>query len=203
MLEIFIFALGIMYTPGPVNFIAILQGLQGRTRQFIPFCIGVGTSMAIHLSLLGYTSAKIVPTAALPYISAAGCLYIVYLGIKIWKSDVDLDESIEKSKDTGELTFWNGLIMQSLNPKAFIATVPLTTIQYPAAGLEGISILYVSIILGCMAGGAPTTYALIGSVLGKTIRSSNLLALMNKALAVLLFYTAFSIGYDSIYLALI
>ena len=45
MLGIVAYALGAMYSPGPVNLLGLNIGIIGQARQSIGFCLGVDTAM--------------------------------------------------------------------------------------------------------------------------------------------------------------
>ena len=85
--------------------------------------------------------------------------------------------------------------MQLLNPKGVIAVVPIATIQFPAAGISGWSVLLCSAGLSILAFGAPFSYAAGGSLLGRKINSSNIFRLINQLLAAMLIFVALRLGY--------
>lgn len=200
MLHIFAYALGIMYTPGPVNILAFSQGLGGYAPQIRGFCAGVGCAMFALFVLLGYSGQMLVGPAVLPYISMAGCAYIALLGWKIWNIRPQRADNGADATTPVHLSFRDGLFMQLLNPKAFIATLPIATIQFPAAQITGIGIAVFSAVLACMAFGAPTTYSLLGARLGKRLENASFMHRANKAMALLLFYVAVSMAYEQVYL---
>lgn len=80
--------------------------------------------------------------------------------------------------------------MQLLNPKAPLAILPIATVQFPAAGVEGTAILFWSLVLGTMAGGAPGSYLLAGAKLGRFIQNPVVFRGLNLVMALLLLYVA-------------
>jgi len=63
MVEIFAYAFGIMYTPGPVNLLSLNAGLNDEVSSALRFCVGVGLAMLLLFLLFGYTGAWLaVPT---------------------------------------------------------------------------------------------------------------------------------------------
>jgi len=199
MLGIFAYAIGVMYSPGPINLLALHGGIQGKARAQIGFYIGVGIAMLILFLLLSYIGNKLVSTNVLPYISIFGCSYIVYLSFKVLKSNITFSHQHSENKT---LRFRDGLFMHIFNPKAFVATLPIATIQFPAENITGIQIFIWSLILSTIACGAPSFYGLIGSILGKKIENPVLFSRFNQLMFVLLIYVAATIGYDNIYLPL-
>ncbi|MDW6001425.1 LysE family translocator [Vibrio mangrovi] len=194
MLDIWTYALGIMYSPGPVNLLSLNGGIQGHTRHHLGFFLGVACAMLILFISLSYLGGYMINDAILPYVALPGCSYILYLAWKLLRSPVTL-----KQDSPSVLSFKNGLLIQLLNPKGMIATLPIATIQFPAQGITGGQILYWSVALALFAGCAPGSYSVIGAVVGKHLLNAVWLQRIQQILALLLIYAALSIGYEHIY----
>ncbi len=215
MLEIFVYAFGIMYTPGPVNLLSLNAGLKGQESATARFCVGVGCAMLLLFLVIGYTGAWLIQPSYQLVISFMGSLYIAYLGLKIVKgslkandslndNDTPSDSEIDKGASNRKLNFKNGLLMQLLNPKSFIVILPIATVQFPAANVSGIGILISALLLSCLAFGAPFCYLLVGARLGKLmglnkIGQSDSLRYINIFLAILLLYIAADIFYYHVF----
>ncbi|EHJ92503.1 LysE family translocator [Vreelandella boliviensis] len=199
MLAIVAYALGAMYSPGPVNLLGLNVGINGQAKKSFGFCLGVGTSMLAYLLVLGWVGAAWINDDALIVVSALGCGYIVYLASKIARSSID----ISKPDNAPRLVnYRDGLVMQLLNPKAIIATLPMTTLQFPAAGIEGVSLVVWALGLAMLAAGAPGSYILIGSLVGQRIENANIVKRFNWAMAGMLVAVALSIGYEHVWVPL-
>ncbi|MCG9710487.1 MULTISPECIES: LysE family transporter [unclassified Pseudoalteromonas] len=194
MADIFAYAIGIMYTPGPINLLGLSSGLNKQTRSHLGFFIGVGSAMFILFVLLGYLGLQVINPQFLPYVSLIGCGYILYIAWKVAKAKVQVSDS---SADAS-LSFFDGLFMQLLNPKALVATLPIATIQFPSADITGAAIVFWSFILAILAFGAPTSYSLAGLVLGKQVSRPGVFNVFNKLMAVLLVYVALMIAYEHV-----
>lgn len=211
MLEIFIYAFGIMYTPGPVNLLTLNAGLHAQVRSTLAFCVGVGCAMLILFLLFGYTGAWLVQPSYQIVISILGSFYIAYLAFKIAQSstaNTRFDQSSKRSVDLRSnsaktLTFKAGLMMQLLNPKAFIAILPIATIQFPAAGVSGGLIAIYALLLSTLAFGAPTCYLLMGARLSQFISRASYFRYINLGLSALLFFIAGDIFYGHVLQVLI
>lgn len=57
MLEIVAYALGVMYTPGPVNLLGLNAGLNGQARTSLGFFVGVGAAMLTLFLIFGWVGA--------------------------------------------------------------------------------------------------------------------------------------------------
>ena len=203
MVEILVYAFGIMYTPGPVNLVSMNAGLNGHVRSTLHFCLGVACAMFLLFILFGYTGAWLVKPNYQLWISSAGSLYIAYLAFKIaWSSlsSVAIDNAERQDPDAGRLNFKSGLIMQLLNPKSFVAILPIASVQFPAAQITGAGILVWSLLLSGLALGAPGTYLLMGARLGKLITQPSYFRVLNLSMSVLLLYVAGDILYSHVYL---
>lgn len=199
MIEIFAYAIGVMYTPGPVNLLGLHAGLNGRCRASLGFFLGVGLAMLILLLMFGWLGAELVRGDTLVYVSTLGCLYIAYLALKIAYTTVNLDPERGTVDALGLRT---GLMMQLVNPKGIVATLPIATIQFPAAGIGGVALVLWSVVLAAMAVGAPGSYALVGELMGRRIYRPALFRVFNVAMALLLLYVAVSIAYGFVFLPL-
>ncbi|MDR5860910.1 transporter [Halomonas eurihalina] len=197
MIEILAYAIGVMYTPGPVNLFALNSGLNGRFASSLGFFAGVGTAMLLLL-LFGWVGARWVRGDALLVISALGCLYIAYLALKVMRAEVSIDGATQGTR----LRFRDGLVMQLMNPKGLLATLPIATLQFPHAGIEGPALLFASLGLAVLASGAPGSYALAGFLAGRRLGNPRVFKALNRVMAVLLIGVAGSIGYEHVYLPL-
>lgn len=200
MLEILIFAIGVMYTPGPVNILSLNSGTQKQFHAHIPFCLGVASALTCWFLLIGYTGSLIINATVLPVIACLGVCFILYLAFKILLSKV---EDIHSDKTAAVLTYKDGLFMALLNPKSPMVVLPVTTIQFPAANIDGIWIAVWSVCLGALSFGAPLSYALFGAYVSRYIRSNNYLKVMNIIMGVMLIAVAVEMGYSNVYLALV
>jgi len=195
MLQMLLYGIAIMYTPGPVNIMGLTLGLNKKFKNSIGFFVGVGIAMFILFCVYGYTGEKFIKKEHLIYTSIIGCFYIFYLAIKVLNEDVTIDEKSKKST----LTLKDGFIMQIINPKASLAALPIATINYPANNISGIKIMLMSVIFGGLVIGAPSIYCLSGQFLSGLIKRKKFLLIFNKIMGVILLYVAFSIFKDHVY----
>ncbi|EOD54012.1 LysE family translocator [Aeromonas molluscorum] len=200
MIEILAYAIGIMYTPGPVNLMGLNAGLGGRARASLGFFMGVGMAMCLLLLLFGWLGARLVRAETLIYVSLVGCLYIAYLAIKIARDKGEVSGQAASARPLG---IRNGFVIQLLNPKAMIATLPIASIQFPAAQIHGWSLLPWSLLLGLLAAGAPGSYSLLGDLVGRRIQDPRWFRYFNLIMAALLLYSAGALAYQHVYLPLL
>lgn len=189
-MDIFLYAFSVMYSPGPVNFMGLNAGLTGQFSRSTGFFIGVGCAMLLLFVLFGYTGEAIISQAALPYISLIGGVYTLYLAYQVFTARTVVDETTSTTPGK-TLTFWNGLVIQLLNPKGIMAVLPITSVMLPAAHITGVSIALVSAVLAFGAFGAPWIYAMLGAVLGRRINGTSAFTLFNRCMGVALAVCAY------------
>ena len=186
-----------MYSPGPVNALGLNAGLQGQARRALGFHLGVGCAMLLLFLGLGYGGAALVSTRLLPWLALAGGAYSLYLGYRLATS-VPTVATDREGEQGAPLSFFGGLLMQGLNPKGWLAVLPIATVMFPAAQVTGVKIALCALLLAIAAGGAPASYALLGSLLGRTLLRGRGLLWVNRLLglslvgcALLLFLDAY------------
>lgn len=199
MLGIVLYAIGVMYTPGPVNLISLTNGMQRRVADHIPFSIGVASALCFWFLLVGYTGRAVLNEKMLPVVAGLGVCFILYLAYKILSSSVDTEQD---SKPVAALNYKDGLLMQVLNPKSFLVVLPVATVQFPAAGIEGTGIAVWSILLGIMGFGAPFLYAVFGSTVTRHVSKASCLKYVNYFMGIMLIAVAVDMAYNHVYLAL-
>ncbi len=187
MLDILIFAFTIMYTPGPVNFLALFAGVNHQGWRAFRFCLGVGLAMFIMFLILGYLGSEIVSPTIQRFIALTGGAYIAYLALKILYASRHFSL---KQQGPSILDFKMGFILQACNPKALVVIVPITGVQFPQANITDDAIIIWSVILAGMACGAPSLYLLIGSKLKSVATNPNLMNWLNRLMAFLLLIVA-------------
>lgn len=198
MVEMFLYGVAIMYSPGPINLIGLNLGIQGKLKQSITYFIGVGFAMFILFNLYGFTGQSIIKTEHILYVSLIGSMYIAYLAYKVFKST----STVEKDTNDSSFKFKQGLTMHILNPKASLATLPIATIYFPTLEITGFQIVYISLILSIIAGGAPTLYSIVGNYFKWLIDTDKKIQIVNRVMAVILLYIAVMIFIDHVYLVL-
>lgn len=204
MIEILVYAFSIMYTPGPVNLLSLNAGLQGLAPRTLGFCAGVGLAMWMMFLLFGYGGA-LLPPLGQAVIGLLGCGYIFWLAIKLVRMAISSGGAVGDATTGARavpLSLRTGLLMQLCNPKAPVAILPIATVQFPAAGITGSGILLWSVLLGAMAFGAPGSYLLLGSKLGRLIQTRGFFRGLNLMMALMLIYVAIDIGYSQLQLLL-
>lgn len=198
MLEILLFSIGVMYTPGPVNIISLNNGMQKNLSAHLPFAGGVAVALCLWFLVGGYAGAAVLDGATLPVVGALGAGFTLYLAWKIMTQDFRV-----RGGKVAKLDGKDGFLLQLLNPKTFMVVIPVTTVQFPAAGIRGPGIALWSVGLALLGFGAPTLYAALGALLGNRRGAERYFRWANLALGLLLVAVAVDMGYRQVVLPLL
>jgi threonine/homoserine/homoserine lactone efflux protein len=188
MLEILVYAFGVMYSPGPANMLALFAGVNGQGWRAFLYCVGVGVAMFILFLLIGYLGGGIIPQQYQSVVGILGGIYIAYLGVKIMKASF---QQTKIKADVSTISFKTGLILQLCNPKSLVAIVPIVTVQFPRFHIEGVQIALWSLVLAIMACGSTSVYLFAGARLKKAAMNPTVMAWVNRIMALLLFFVAY------------
>ena len=122
LVAMFSFSLAMSITPGPVNMMIISSGINHGVKKTMAFVSGATIGFTLLLVLIGFGLMNIVniyPSLML-YMEVFGAFFIIYMGYKIATSISDIST---KNYDKKTLKFYEGFLLQWLNPKAWIACV--------------------------------------------------------------------------------
>jgi len=115
--------------PGPAILLVSTHSLQFGTLRSLISAAGNVTGLFIMsaCSILGLSALVMVSSTAFTVIKIIGALYLLYMGIKIWRSGVQLNtiNSQCKTKFSAWSLYSQGLLISLTNPKAIIFTSAL------------------------------------------------------------------------------
>ena len=120
----------ILIIPGPTILLVISQAVTHGRRSVVPLVIGVllGDFTAMMLSLLGLGAIMSASATLFTIFKWIGALYLIYLGIKLWKLNPENNSNQDKAKKTSTRSLLrSSFIVTALNPKGiafFVAFLP-------------------------------------------------------------------------------
>ncbi|XWN33920.1 MAG: LysE family translocator [Devosia sp.] len=160
----------IVIVPGPTVSVIIANSLRRGASAGLANVVGtqIGLAMMILVLAAGLDVVVAAMGAAFVYIKLAGAAYLVYLGIKLWRSDGELAVAKGESKSLRGYTI-QGIVVIWSNPKAlffFGAFIPQFVNPSHSAGLQvavyGAIFMAVATVLdGCYAFAAGKAGSLI------------------------------------------
>ncbi|MFC5704532.1 LysE family translocator [Aeromonas eucrenophila] len=183
------FALAMSITPGPVNLVALSTGAQYGFCASLRHVVGATLGFILLLLLMGLGLGATLSQWPM----AAGTLHwggILFLCYMAWQLVMD-GGRVERA-DGKPPAFLYGALMQWLNPKAWLAA-SMGMGAYGGAGGMGqvvsFTALYLVICLGSIA-----CWAYAGSCLQEALLKPRRLRWFNRAMALLLMFSAACLG---------
>ena len=152
-MEIAIYAVSVLYSPGPVNLLALKAGLRGPDWRVAEYCLGVGLAMFTCFALLGLAGSVLVRDRLMPWLAGVGAAYIAYPAWCLFRDDPRLETETGGRPD---LHLGRGYLLQFLNPKGLMVILPVVTVMFPAAEIEGWEIPAIAALISLGAIGAPS-----------------------------------------------
>jgi threonine/homoserine/homoserine lactone efflux protein len=124
----FIFSMPIA---GPVSILITSNALKGRLRYCILVSIGafIADFTYVFVAVFGLTKLYSFYKPAIPYIFAVGSLFFFYLGYRIIRTKIDIENLEDKSRLTEKIqkkekgAFYTGFMINFLNPTLFIGVL--------------------------------------------------------------------------------
>lgn len=118
----FSFSLAMSISPGPVNMMIISSGINHGFVKTFSFISGatIGFTLLLVLIALGLSNMLILYPTVFSFLEIFGAIFIIYIGYKIMTSTGALN--VEKDEEK-KLKFYEGFLLQWLNPKAWIASI--------------------------------------------------------------------------------
>ncbi|WP_415887800.1 LysE family translocator [Neptuniibacter sp. QD37_6] len=116
-------------TPGPAILLVLSHSLKTGWKSSLYTILGNITGLFVMSScaVLGLSALVLSSSTAFMVIKYLGAIYLVYLGIKIWRSNLSLKTSdlIEHTKPRKHSYFLQGVLVALTNPKAIVFTTAL------------------------------------------------------------------------------
>ena len=179
------------FTPGPNNISSASMGIVHGYRRTLPYLLGIATGFAFVMLLCGWISGRL--ARILPQIETImrwlGAVYVVYLAYHTLRADYAFEDGNQKA-----LGFYNGLLLQTLNPKAITYGLTLYAGFLLPVSHRFFSLALSAVALALVAFVATSTWALFGSAIKRYLRNPRIKRLVNWVLAMLLFYTAIELS---------
>ncbi len=185
LLAMFSFSLVMSITPGPVNMIILSSGINYGAKRTIPYVSGATVGFTLLLLFIGLGFSQFIHAYPffLTYLAIVGSLYIIYMGYKIASSKPGLEIS---KKATPK--FYEGFLLQWINPKAWIACVSGASIFSSAESYN--SFLTFAIIYFIVCYLSLGIWAVLGNKVSYLLKDHFRLRLFNFTMGILLMITA-------------
>ncbi|GAA4518220.1 MULTISPECIES: LysE family translocator [Nonomuraea] len=167
--------LAILLVPGPaVIFIVTRSVAQGRAAGLVSV-LGVHAGSVVHVvaAALGVSALLAASATAFTIVKYAGVAYLVWLGLRKLLARGTAEETVELPEQSKRRMFWEGFVVNVLNPKTaifFMAFLP--QFADPAAGAVAPQMLVLGLLWMALGMASDGTYALLSSALATRVRRS-------------------------------
>jgi threonine/homoserine/homoserine lactone efflux protein len=149
----FVLSAGIvLIIPGPTIVLVISQSMAHGRKSVLSLAAGVvvGDFTAMTLSLLGLGAVLATSAALFAILKWIGAAYLIYLGVKLWRTDRNRDAANLSPPATSNSSRFNrAFIVTALNPKSiafFVAFLP-QFVKTQSHALEQFMILGVTFLV--------------------------------------------------------
>jgi len=121
LLTMISFSFAMSISPGPVNMMIITSGINNGFSKTFSFISGatIGFTFLLIIISLGLKTFLDEYPLFLEYLGYVGSFFIIYMGYKIASSK----PNIEHKNSMKKLRFYEGFLLQWLNPKAWAASI--------------------------------------------------------------------------------
>ena len=173
----------VLVIPGPTILLVISQAISHGRSAVIPLVSGVmlGDFTALTLSLLGLGVILAASAALFSVLKLIGAVYLIYLGIKLWRSSAEKREiSFAATEASKSSLFKSTFVVTSLNPKSiafFVVFLP-QFIDQQSQTVPQLLILGATFLL--LATINATLYAFFAGHLRDTMKSSRVRRWFNR-----------------------
>ncbi len=188
-----IFAAVTTLTPGPNNILCASSGALYGYRRTLPFILGIASGFFTLMLLCGaVTTLLSTHIAALaPTLRVIGGLYILWLAIGVYRSS---GRVVDSSEEARPLRFWNGYILQFVNPKCiFYGLTMYSVFLAPLLG-ERWTLAWTPVLLAAVSFTSVSTWALGGQLIRRWISTPARARVLGIVLAAALVYTALDLA---------
>ncbi|GAB2183737.1 LysE family translocator [Roseibium sp. LAB1] len=172
----------VLAIPGPTIMLVVSYALtQGRKSALASVLgVGLGDATAATASLMGLGAILAASATAFTVLKWVGAIYLVWLGIKMWRSRATALGPHQVADVPARKIFWHAYVVTALNPKGivfFMAFLP-HFIAPKAPVVPQLALLGTTfVVLGILNA---AVYALAAAALGQKLRNPSLLMLINK-----------------------
>ncbi len=186
--SIALFAFTMSVTPGPNNMLLATSGLRFGLRRTAPMIFGIQLGVIIQAGLVaaGLGSLFLDHPWLKVVLKVVGSGYLVWLAWHLWMS-----AALPDSQSARPARWWQMVVFQFINPKAWVMTVTLIAGFMPSDGVY-VQNFAVTLLLFTIVG-TPScgVWAVFGSSLRTWLSCGNRLVWANRVFAVL---TAATVG---------
>jgi threonine/homoserine/homoserine lactone efflux protein len=181
-LSMALFAFAASFSPGPVNLVSVSSGARYGIRSGLSFVTGATFGFILLFVLIGFGLHHVL--SVLPLLTQVlqwlGVAFLLYLSYQLFSDNGDLSEQASRKAPD----FITGVLMQWLNPKAWLASLSGIAAYIPEASTSQLLIFAGVYLPICWLSLSAWLWA--GIALRHYLQKPARMRLLNKSLALLL-----------------
>jgi len=154
-------------TPGPNNMMLVASGAHHGYRRTLPAILGISTGNAVLTFVVCMGLGALFMRWPLLHdaLRLAGTLYMLVLAWRLAGSSVAQDRPPER------LRFWQGALLQAVNPKSWVRAVTIASVFMPTQLSVPAGALLLSVIGAFIGFPCVSMWALFGAAIGRFLSS--------------------------------
>ncbi|HEY0331907.1 MAG TPA: LysE family translocator [Rhodopseudomonas sp.] len=194
LIAFLVFALVMLFTPGPNNIMLLASGLNFGFRRTVPHIAGVAFGFAFMMAVTGIGLGAVFISYPMlqRVLKYAGAAYLIYLAIAI---------AMAGPPDPGEtgrrrpMSFLGAALFQWINVKGWVTAIGTITAYAAIASYPWNIVLQsaLSLLMGLLSAG---TWAWSGTALRALVRSPRSVRAVNVAMAALLLASLYPVLWE-------
>lgn len=168
-------------TPGPNNLLLAASGVHFGFRRTVPHLLGISFGLGVQIGImtLGFAAALGLFQGLRPWLAVAGCLYLLVLSWKIFRSG-----SPGEATNRQPMGFFEAALFQAVNPKAWIMAVNTALLFVP----QGLDLWAGALVLAGVSAAVNLPCIALWAVTGDRLRT-----LLSRGRAALVFNTVMAL----------
>jgi threonine/homoserine/homoserine lactone efflux protein len=168
-------ALALVLMPGPATLYIMARSINQGRRAGFTSVLGIASGNVVHITAaaLGLSALLLSSALAFTAVKYLGAAYLIYLGIRKLCDREDLHLTPTLAPDSLRQIFFQGFVVNALNPKAalfFIAFLP----QFiePAKGAVPLQVIALGLVFTAVASCGDSFYALVSGTIGQWLKGN-------------------------------
>jgi len=174
----------LVFSPGPANVVFAMSGIKQGVKQSLPLVAGVDLVFIIYSLIIGFGLGEVLKSYPqyIVVIKVLGITYLMYMAYKFLISS----SSQSQNNDSKLYTFYDGVILQLLNPKGWTMLFLMFSLFLDGTFNETEQVLYLVVMLAVLNVSTHIIWVSAGSAITKTISNPNVDRYLNYLFSALL-----------------
>ncbi len=169
-------------SPGPGVFATIARALASGFSHAAVLTLGivVGDLIFLLLAIYGLSSMAELLGNFFTFVKYAGGLYLIWLGLKIWRSTPELVSVQGVRELSWKKNFMSGLVITLANPKVIFFYLGFLPTFVDLASLTHLDVIAISSVVTIVLGGVLLSYAWTASRARRLLQDKKTVTLVNR-----------------------